>query len=60
MRAGALLGRKIDGVWTRTTLLKPLVVVQPRLEELLKGETTPTKTKPDAAEMTVHDDSPKT
>ncbi|KAJ6626637.1 hypothetical protein B0H10DRAFT_1780934 [Mycena sp. CBHHK59/15] len=37
---------KSDGAWTKTTLLKPRIVLQSGLEELLsKGESTPTKTK---------------
>ncbi|KAJ7905236.1 hypothetical protein B0H13DRAFT_1881244 [Mycena leptocephala] len=37
---------KIDGVWTKTVLLKPKVVLPSGLEEMLaQGESTPTKTK---------------
>ncbi|KAJ7664220.1 hypothetical protein B0H17DRAFT_952221 [Mycena rosella] len=36
---------KEDGAWTKTTLLKPTVVMQSGLEELLaQGDSTPTKT----------------
>ncbi|KAJ7036715.1 hypothetical protein C8F04DRAFT_1094179 [Mycena alexandri] len=37
---------KLDGVWTKTVLLRPKVVLASGLEELLaQGESTPTKTK---------------
>ncbi|KAJ7246463.1 hypothetical protein C8J57DRAFT_1081590 [Mycena rebaudengoi] len=51
---------KINGVWTKRMLLKPRVVVESGLEELLTGETTPTKTKPGTTKITVHDDLDKT
>ncbi|KAJ7739240.1 hypothetical protein DFH07DRAFT_752244 [Mycena maculata] len=43
---GLSRGDKVDGTWTKTILLKPTVVLQSGLEELLsQGGNTPTKTK---------------
>ncbi|KAJ7152911.1 hypothetical protein C8R46DRAFT_1302313 [Mycena filopes] len=37
---------KVDGVWTKTVLMRPKVVLPSGLEELLaQGDSTPTKTK---------------
>ncbi|KAJ7800490.1 hypothetical protein B0H13DRAFT_1745707 [Mycena leptocephala] len=43
---GLVRADKVDGSWTKTILLRPRVVLQSGLEELLaQDETTPTKTK---------------